>query len=382
MGGLMHYVELFSGAGGGILAHSVLGGHTAVAASEIAQYPRQVLAQRIADGALPPLGIYGDIAKVNGRDFRGIDMLTGGFPCQGLSSAGRQLRLNDPRTKLIWEMLRVAEESNAEYIFAENSDRLRSVLHLIVPRLQKIGYYSIAWCVVGAHNFGAFHQRKRMWLLARRSGPPFIYGWPGAPKKNPACGVLHGSSLLPLTSEVVGGPRISSASLLPTLICSDARASGNRPGEGGWSLSDRLGITGKAKRTKQLPTLLASDWRPPWRGQRMLEDLDKRARPLRGMLPVYTTGKYINPPWAEWFMGWPAGWTDLHRRFGKREARAWGKLVSADQWWSPGVEAQVLPATLWERKDVPFQKERITALGNGQVPVVAHRVCEGLMRLI
>lgn len=377
----MHYVELFSGAGGGVLAHSVLGGSHLVAAAEKADYSKAVLAQRMAEGVLPPFALFDDVSTMDGKDFRGIDLLSGGFPCQGISAAGRKLGINDPRTQLIWQMLRMADESQAEYLFAENSDRLRGLLHLIVPELQRIGYFSVAWCVVGASDLGAYHRRKRMWLLAKRGGPPFIYSWPGAPKKNPACGMLQGSHLLPLTMGTMGVRKVAQGSLLPTLTCGDSRASGNRPEDNLWSLSDRLGVTKKASRLRQLPTLTATDWKSPWEGEGLEKALGKRSKPLRDMLPLHTPGKFINPVWGEWFMGWPMGWTALEGSMGEDVLR-WKHAVIQDKWWSSTYERSALPATIMNRKSYPYQKERITALGNGQVPVVAHRTFEGLKGLL
>jgi len=376
----MRYAELFCGAGGGILAHSFLLGHQIMGAAEIEPYPREVLLARQDQGVLPAFPLYGDVSDLDGKRLRGIDVLAGGFPCQGISAAGRKLGINDPRTKLIWEMLRIAHETQAEYIFAENSDRLRSILHLIVPELQKLGYFSVAWCVLGASDLGAYHQRKRMWLMAKRGGPPFVYRWPEAPKKNPACGVLHGDSLAPLKSLVVGAPKRSG--MLPTLTCGDVRKSGNRLGAGLWSLSDRLGLTHKCERLRQPPTLTASAWRGPWKGEGLERQLNKRSKPLRDMLPYYFGGNVINPRWAEWFMGWPFEWTDVAQSPSMPSLLKWKKSALADTWWGKEVEKQALPPTLPRRDMSPFQPMRIKALGNGQVPVVAAAAFKGLKELI
>jgi hypothetical protein len=388
----MNYVELFAGAGGGILAHSVLHGHRLIAAAQYEpehdyrkgpDYASLVLAHQQAQGRLPPFPNLGDVSTIDGRQFLGIDLLTGGFPCKGLSPAGRKLMLDDPRSKLIFEMLRVASQCQPRYIFAENSDRLRSVLHLIVPELQAIGYHQVAWCVVRASDLGAYHERPRMWLLAKRGGPPFIHQW-GDHRKNPACGVLRGNRLTALRPSVLGVQSVAQRQMLPTLICSDAKASGNRPGPGCWSLSDRLGITRKSGRLKRLPTLTASDYRGPWIGEGLQQALTKRSKPLRDMLPyiVQGPGKVISPVWGEWFMGWPMGWTDISVTVPAANLRAWKKAVEGDYYWSPEVERLALPATLPSSKDASFQKPRIIALGNGQVPVVAAKAFEALQELL
>jgi hypothetical protein len=389
----LNYVELFAGAGGGILAHSVLHGHRLVAAAQYEpehdyakkgpDYASLVLAHQQAQGRLPPFPNLGDVSTIDGRQFLGIDLLTGGFPCKGISPAGRKLMLDDPRSKLIFEMLRIAGQSQPRYIFAENSDRLRSVLHLIVPELQALGYHQVAWCVVRASDLGAYHERPRMWLLAKRGGPPFIHQW-GDHRKNPACGVLMGNRLTRITPAFLGVRAVPERNRLPTLICSDARNSGNRPGEGCWSLSDRLGLTNKAGRLKRLPTLTASDYRGAWEGEGLERQLAKRSKPLRDMLPyiVRGPGKAISPVWGEWFMGWPMGWTDITVSLSAANLSAWKKAVKDDQYWSPEVERLALPATLVKRSDMPFQPQRITALGNGQVPVVAAAAFDALREIL
>jgi len=379
----MRYIELFSGSGGGILAHSVLHRGTIVTAAEQLAYGQAVLQRRQADGILPRFPIFPDVQTMDGAAFRGIDMLAGGFPCQGISAAGRKRWLDDPRSAMIWHMLRIADECAPRYIFAENSPNLRTKgLHLIIPELQRMGYNQIAWCVVGAGDMGAYHERKRMWVLAKRGGPPFLCRW-GEPSKIPACGRLIGSSLERLSLDIVIEER-TPRPLLPTLLCSDARGSGNRPGPGLWSLSDRLGITLKAVRLKQLPTLAATDWKAPYSVAGLERQLEKRSKPLRDMLPylVGGPGKAINPLWAEWFMGWPLHWTDINIPLSKSQVADWRSRVQTDSYWSPDIERLVLPPTLPSAKDAPHQKNRITALGNGQVPVVAATVFDALRRLL
>ncbi len=380
----MRYIELFSGSGGGILAHSVLHGHRLVAAAEWLHYGREVLTRRQADGVLPRFNMYNDVQEMDGSRYTGVDMLAGGFPCQGLSLAGRKKWLDDPRSALVWHMLRIAAEAQPRYIFAENSPNLRTKgLHLIVPELQRMGYSRIAWCVVGANDLGAYHQRNRMWLLAKRGGPPFIHKW-GDPEKTPACGLLVGNTLTALKKDILGISGVSVRNTLPTLICSDARASGNRPDPTLWSLSDRLGLTNKAGRLKRLPTLTASDYRGAWEGEGLERQLAKRSKPLRDMLPyiIGGVGKAINPQWAEWFMGWPVEWTNIEAHITQAHLNRWRTKVLSDRYWEPAVEKTVLPATLPSSRDADHQKNRIIALGNGQVPVVAATVFDALKGLL
>lgn len=373
------YVELFAGAGGGILAHSILDGLDLIAAAEQAPFPRAVLATRMAEGIMPSCDIHEDVAGMKGKPFRGVDILSGGFPCQGLSLAGGKLWLDDPRSALIWQMLRVAHESQARMIFAENSPNLRSKgLHLIIPELQRMGYGRIAWCKLGADDLGAFHQRKRLWVLALRGGPSGTSAL-GDPRKIPACGIVQGARMSPLKlTDIFPASLNRRQYTLPTLIASDARRSGNRPGDGLWSLSDRLGVTKKCAKTKQMPTLAATDWKSPYSSKGLLDQIAKRSKPLRDMLPAYAGGYVINPDWAEWYMGWPVGWTNISEPLTRTRCKRWAQLVERDAWWTREIEMTALPATLLARTETTSHEKRIKALGNGQVPLVASHALAGL----
>ena len=76
----MNELALFAGAGGGMLAGTILGWRT-VCAVEIEPYCASVLIQRQNDGILPPFPIWDDIRTFNGRPWRGIvDVVSGGYP--------------------------------------------------------------------------------------------------------------------------------------------------------------------------------------------------------------------------------------------------------------------------------------------------------------
>jgi len=114
-------LALFAGAGGGILAGHLLGWRT-VCAVEIEDYPRRVLLQRQADGLLPRFPIWDDICTFDGKPWAGkVDVVTGGFPCQDISAAGKGKGLDGERSGLWGEMARVICEVRPRYAFIENS---------------------------------------------------------------------------------------------------------------------------------------------------------------------------------------------------------------------------------------------------------------------
>lgn len=166
MTGALNELALFAGAGGGLLASHLLGWNT-VAAVEIEKYPREVLLQRQRDGMLDNFPIWDDVCTFDGRPWRGlVDVVSGGFPCQDISPAGRGDGLAGARSGLWFEYLRIVEEVRPRFVFAENSSNLRANgLGTIIEGLTGLGY-GARWGVLGAWHIGAPHKRNRMWVLA------------------------------------------------------------------------------------------------------------------------------------------------------------------------------------------------------------------------
>jgi DNA (cytosine-5)-methyltransferase 1 len=162
----MNELALFAGAGGGILAGPRLGWRT-VCAVEREAYPAGILAARQNDGTLPPFPIWSDVATFNGRPWRGIvDVVSGGFPCQDISPAGRGAGLSGARSGLWWEMARIIGEIRPRFAFVENSSALVSRgLNVVVGSLASMGYVC-RWGVVRASDAGAPHVRARTWIAA------------------------------------------------------------------------------------------------------------------------------------------------------------------------------------------------------------------------
>jgi len=97
-------LALFAGAGGGILGGRLLGWRT-VCAVEWEPYAASVLVARQNDGILPPFPIWDDIRTFDGKPWRGIvDVVSGGFPCQDISAAGRGAGIEGTRSGMWREM--------------------------------------------------------------------------------------------------------------------------------------------------------------------------------------------------------------------------------------------------------------------------------------
>ncbi len=163
----LNELALFAGAGGGILGGKLLGWKT-VCAVEREPYAASVLAARQSDGLLPPFPIWDDVCTFNGRPWRGIvDVVSGGFPCQDISAAGKGAGIDGTRSGLWKEMARIIREVGPRFAFVENSPMLTSRgLGQVLGDLAAMGY-DAKWCVLGAADVGAPHQRDRIWIVAQ-----------------------------------------------------------------------------------------------------------------------------------------------------------------------------------------------------------------------
>ncbi|MBH9204880.1 DNA cytosine methyltransferase [Pseudomonas aeruginosa] len=162
----MNELSLFAGAGGGILGGHRLGWRT-VCAVEFEPYAASVLVARQNDGILPPFPIWDDVRTFDGRPWRGlVDVVSGGFPCQDISAAGNGAGIDGERSGLWREMARIVGEVRPRFVFVENSPLLvRRGLAVVLGDLTELGYDS-GWCVMGAADVGAPHQRDRIWIVA------------------------------------------------------------------------------------------------------------------------------------------------------------------------------------------------------------------------
>lgn len=162
----MNELALFAGAGGGILGGQLLGWRT-VAACELEPYPRECLLARQRDGQLERFPIWDDVCTFDGKPWRGlVDVVSGGFPCQDISSAGKGAGIEGARSGLWKEMCRIICEVRPRYAFMENSPMLTSRgLGVVLGDLAEAGY-NAEWMVLGAADLGAPHQRDRIWILA------------------------------------------------------------------------------------------------------------------------------------------------------------------------------------------------------------------------
>jgi DNA (cytosine-5)-methyltransferase 1 len=115
-----------------------------------------------------PLSIfYDDIKTV--QDVPTVDLLTFGFPCQDASIAApvkKKNPLNESRTGLFWDAIRLVRQSRPKFVIAENVARLRNAgLEECLRAFATSGYH-VGYAIIPACTFGAIHERERIFIIA------------------------------------------------------------------------------------------------------------------------------------------------------------------------------------------------------------------------
>ena len=122
--------------------------------------------QKVLEKHWPDVPRYDDVHDCGLHNLEPVDVITGGFPCQDLSVAGRQEGLNGERSALWWEMHRVIGELRPRFAVVENVPNLfNRGIDRVCGSLAEIGY-DAEWHVISAADVGAPHLRKRVWLCA------------------------------------------------------------------------------------------------------------------------------------------------------------------------------------------------------------------------
>lgn len=172
----MNELALFAGAGGGILGGKLLGWRT-VCAVELDGYAQRVLQARQDDHCLAPFPIWDDITTFDGKPWNGVvDIVTGGFPCQDISAAGKGAGIGGARSGLWGHMARIIGEVGPRYVLVENSPLLTGRgLWRVLGDLASLGY-DARWGVLGAHHAGAPHKRDRIWIRAEMANAKELFG--------------------------------------------------------------------------------------------------------------------------------------------------------------------------------------------------------------
>ncbi|RAP51457.1 MAG: DNA (cytosine-5-)-methyltransferase [Methanosphaera sp. rholeuAM130] len=123
--------------------------------------------------------IHDDIKNVDFNGFEDIDIVTGGFPCQAFSYAGKRLGFEDTRGTLFFEFARCVKEVKPQICVAENVQGLvrhdkGRTLQTMIDVLESLGY-TVQYKVLNSWNYGVAQKRKRMFLVGTLKKIPFTY---------------------------------------------------------------------------------------------------------------------------------------------------------------------------------------------------------------
>ena len=160
---MLKLLDLFSGIGGFSLGLESTGGFETIAFVEKDDFCQKVLKKH-----WPNTTIEGDIRNVKGDKYE-ADVITGGFPCQPFSVAGKRKGTDDDR--YLWdETIRVVRECKPKWFIGENVEGLININNGLVLRqvqtdLEKEGF-EVQCLIIPASGIGAWHQRKRIWIMA------------------------------------------------------------------------------------------------------------------------------------------------------------------------------------------------------------------------
>jgi DNA (cytosine-5)-methyltransferase 1 len=160
---MLTHGSLFAGIGGFDLGFERAGIKT-IWQVEIDAYCRRVLAKNF-----PTAQRFIDIRECGAHNLLRVDILSGGFPCQDISNAGKRIGIGGERSGLWSEYARIIRELRPRYAVVENvAALLGRGMERVLRDLAACGY-DAEWQSIRASDVGAPHRRERIWILAYRA---------------------------------------------------------------------------------------------------------------------------------------------------------------------------------------------------------------------
>ena len=155
-------LDTFAGIGGfSYAAHELVGGFETTQFVEIDPFCQKVLKKHF-----PKVPCHDDIKTFTAYPGQ-YDVITGGFPCQDISVAGRREGITEQsRSGLFYELIRVIRLVRPKFVVMENvAAILNNGLDIVLGELSQAGY-DAEWAVISASSLGAAHRRSRWWCVA------------------------------------------------------------------------------------------------------------------------------------------------------------------------------------------------------------------------
>jgi len=165
------HLSLFSGIGGIDLAAHWAGFET------VQFVERDPFCQKVLAKNFPGVPIHDDITTFSGLPFRGVTLVSGGFPCQDVSGAGKRVGVVEgTRSGLYRELLRVTREVGAQFVLMENVYGLITGggLFTVLADLADMGM-DAQWVRLRASDIKLPHTRDRIFIVAYPSGVSGFY---------------------------------------------------------------------------------------------------------------------------------------------------------------------------------------------------------------
>ena len=171
----MRFLDLFAGIGGFRLALE-RAGHKCIGFCEIDKFARQTYKANFdTEGEVE----WHDITAVTDDDVRqlgSVDVITGGFPCQAFSVAGKRGGFDDTRGTLFFEIARIARILKPKYLLLENVKGLLNhsggtTFSTILNTLGELGYW-VEWQILNSKDFGVPQNRERVFIIGHLGGKP------------------------------------------------------------------------------------------------------------------------------------------------------------------------------------------------------------------
>lgn len=162
---MLRAIDLFSGIGG--ITHGLRGIVEPIAYVEKNDDARGFLARKH-----PNVPVFDDVCTFDATPYLGkVDIITGGWPCTGFSTAGKGTGFEHEASGLFTEVVRITKECQPKYLFLENSHTLAAYenINVIVKAFDKLEY-DCRWTSCRATCVGAPHQRYRWFCLVVKKG--------------------------------------------------------------------------------------------------------------------------------------------------------------------------------------------------------------------
>lgn len=339
---------------------------------EIDQKCRDVLAYH-----WPDVERYEDVRDVGRRNLEPVDIITGGFPCQDVSVAGKREGLAGERSGLWFEFHRILEELTPRWVVVENVPGLLSSnggrdFAVILQGLVEIGY-GVSWRVLDAQYFGVAQRRRRVFIVGSlgdgRAAEVLFESESGAWDTPPSrekrqrvaqevatstgrCGNGHQATRDGIrTGKGCGdSERMECRNIIPVASCPQVAyplttrpgqrreptsgtfvVAGHCTGPGWWNQADIAGtLRAKGENRPSRPSnIIAFDWQSG--GDVRLNISDRHTSALQASQVPAVQNRYgvrrLTPTEAERLQGFPDGWTAVNGQSDSARYRQLGNAV-------------------------------------------------------